>query len=150
MSWDLNFEDFEHRQRRVKMFKFQNMSHDAISNVFQQEFDSLQTKQGQQQQKRAIEETEIQQQTELDLKKAEVLDRINEEVKKMETVYDDAETLAYYLRKDYFDRVQPNSDNTVIIIATQKSDKWCFQVTCLPNPIYDLTKITSINIVKGD
>jgi len=150
MTWEMSLEDFEHRNRRVKMYKEQKLSHDSISQIFanEEQVQEAQIQQNQEQQ-RAIEETEIQEET-VASKKYEVLQRIDEEIKKLETRYDDAEKLAYYLRKEYFDRIPPNSDNSLLIIATQQGNLWSFKVTALPNPIYDLTKIKRIDILKED
>ena len=149
MTWNQDFEDFEHRARRVKLYKEQKLSHDSISQIFANEQQqALEAQETQIQQQKIIEETEIQEET-VASKKYEVLQRIDEEIKKLETRYDDAESLAYYLRKEIFDRIPANSDNSILIIATQLGDKWSFKVQALPNKL-DINKIKRIDIVKED
>jgi len=153
-------EDMEHRARRVSLYQSQKMNHDAISQLFDQE--QKEALEQQEQRNRIIQETEqeklklieeIEQKdicdTVIASKKYEILQQIQEVLKKDEKIYDDAEKLAYYLRKEYFDQIPPNSENTVIIIATQKGDKWAFHVQQLPDPI-DLTKIKKIDIIMKE
>lgn len=102
-------------------------------------------------QKQKIQEAELQQlgQEAIASKKLEILQKIDEELKKMSREYDTSEKLAYYLRKEYFDQIPPNSENSLIIIANQQGDKWAFHVQQSPESI-DLTKIKKIDIIMKD
>jgi len=148
-------EDFELTKRRVQLAK-SGMSQNAITELFESEQQAEFDKQNQRiEQKKQVEETQIletidaEQQFEINKRKIENLKQINDELKKMEKTYDYAESLAYYLRKEIFNRIPANSDNSIIIIATQKGDLWSFKVQALPNKL-DINKIKRIDIVKED
>jgi len=160
MAWNMDMEDIEHRSRRVKMFREQHLSHDLISQIFAQEEQESIAQQAEQlkqltQETHQIEETAIknsifeEQQYEINKLKLDTLKRIDEETKKLETTYDDAETLAYYLRKDIFNHVPANSNQTIIIVAVQEADKWLFKVFARPEQI-DVNKIMRVNLIGVD
>lgn len=156
MVWVRTLEDSEHTARRVFLFKNQNMPHEAIDTLFESE-QKAELEQ-QEQRKQTVQEVKVQkaidlelsqQQAEINDKKMKILETTEQEIKKMEKTYDDAETLAYFLRKDYFDRIPPNTENSVIIIGTQKGKDWSFLVQATPNPI-DISKIKKIDIIQEE
>jgi hypothetical protein len=153
MVWDISNEDFAHRARRVSLYQSQKMNHEAISQLFEQEQKAEQAQQIQK--KEQIQETAFQhslntelveQQRVINQKKLEILERTSTELAKMETHYDNAETLAHYLRKEYFEHIPPNGDNTLLIIATQHGELWAFKVQVMPYPIKP-NKIDEIRIL---
>jgi len=136
MSWNMDLEDFEQEEKEQL---------------------AQQTEQLKQltQQTQQIEETEIknyileEQQYEINKLKLDTLKRIDEEMKKLETRYDDAETLAYYLRKDVFEHIPANTNETIIVVAVQEADKWIFKVFARPEQV-DADKIMRVNLIGVD
>jgi hypothetical protein len=134
VGWDMNLEDYEHRARRVKMFREQKLSHDLISQIFAEEQQEQLAQQEQQQsQLKQINESQIQEET-INSKKFEVLQKIQEAVVEMSKMsYADA--LASKLKRELFDKlVEENSEFTAIIVANyHKNGKLGFDVKLIPN-----------------
>ena len=167
MVWNQNLEDYEYRKRRVEMYQKQHLSHDAISEIFEHEVSEKQRMQimelektnndalvDAQNQLKIIQEIE-----ELDnkdmrdelvaSKKIEILEMIQSQLEDMQKTYELENKLAYHLRKEVFDKIPPNTENSIIIIVTQNGDKWGIHVTHTPNLI-DVKKIYKINVVMND
>lgn len=153
----MNSEDFVHRQRRISLYQSQHMNHGAISDLFQKEEEEALQKA--EQQKRQVQESTIQQsinselsqqQAEINEKKMDILNKTEEKINKISEVYQDSEKLANHLQTEYFDKIQPNSETSVFIVATRKSDgEWDFHVQTMPSSI-DISKIKRIDIIKED
>jgi hypothetical protein len=150
MAWDMALEDYEHRARRVAMFREQKLSHDLISQIFAEEQQEQLAQQAEQHsQLKATEKTQILDET-IASKKFEVLQKIQESVSELNNfAYSDA--LASKLKRELFDKlIEENQEFTAIVIANYHKDgKLGFDVKLIPRHI-DFNRINIRLAKEGD